>query len=252
MNPVSFIAEYASWMQGCGATCIRIQKNVKRIADHFGITAGITIMPTYVEVINGNPVINNNYPEIAIRKIQPCGINFTINANLSRLSWEIADKKFTLDEAYAEFNKIVSSPPTNKWRVLIQASLANAAFCRLFQGDAVAMAIVFVTTLIGFRLRQVMLAKHCDFRITVICASFVSATLAACCYRFGFGGTPEIALGTSVLYLIPGVPYIDAVSDIIDKQYLCALYRVMDAGIITICLTIGLCLGIMLLGLKIL
>lgn len=252
MTPLNFIAEYASWLHGCGATCIRIQTNVKRIAEHFKIPISITIMPTYVEVIHCNGSDRSDMADISVRRIQPCGINFTLNANLSKLSWEIADKQLSLEEALEEFNKITSQPATNKWRMLLQASLANAAFCRLFQGDLVAMIVVFITTLAGFRLRQYMLEKHCDLRVTVVCASFLSATMAACSYKFGFGGTPEIALGTSVLYLIPGVPYIDAVSDLIDRQYLCALYRVMDAGIITICLTIGLCLGITLLGLQIL
>ena len=67
---------------------------------------------------------------------------------------------------------------------------------------------------------------------------------------FGIGSTPEIALGTSVLYLIPGVPYINAVSDIIYKHYLCAFSRFADAAVLTACLTVGLCTGMLILGLK--
>ncbi len=67
---------------------------------------------------------------------------------------------------------------------------------------------------------------------------------------FGWGTTPEIALGTSVLYLIPGVPYINAISDIIGRHYLCALSRFMDACVLTCCLSAGLCIGMFILGLN--
>ena len=95
-----------------------------------------------------------------------------------------------------------------------------------------------------------MLEAKADARVTVLCASFFSAALSAGGHVFGIGATPEIALGTSVLYLVPGVPYINAVSDIIDRHYLCALSRIMDASITTICLSAGLCLGMMVLGLS--
>ena len=76
-----------------------------------------------------------------------------------------------------------------------------------------------------------------------------------CDYKCGracvrLGTTPEIALGTSVLYLIPGVPYINAISDIIGRHYLCALSRFMDACVLTCCLSAGLCIGMFILGLN--
>lgn len=238
-----FLAEYASWLLGCGATCIRIQKNVDRMARRFGCQVGITVMPTYVEIMSDG---------VTARRIHNCGINFDLNARLSRLSWEVADRRYSLEQAKAEFQKIINTPRTNPIQVLFQASIANAAFCRLFQGDAAAVAVVFIATLAGFRIRQIMLDRRIDFRLTVICAAFVAATISSACYLFGWGHTPEIALGTSVLYLIPGVPYINAVSDMMDKHYLSAYSRFMDALIITACITIGLVAAMFLMGIKIL
>ena len=37
-------------------------------------------------------------------------------------------------------------------------------------------------------------------------------------YLMHWGDTPDMALGTSVLYLIPGVPLINAIMDIIDEM----------------------------------
>ena len=45
-----FLAQYASWMTGCGATCIRIEKNVNRIAATYGKRVELTIMPRHVQM----------------------------------------------------------------------------------------------------------------------------------------------------------------------------------------------------------
>lgn len=238
-----FLADYAAHLLGCGATCIRIEKNVMRMAHRYGMEVNINIMPSYVEILTSELFI--------VRKVKPHGISFSINASLSRLSWEVADRKIDFPETLERFERIVATPPTPPMRVLLLASLANASFCRLFGGDLVAMAVVFVATVAGFRLRQILLRRHIDLRVAVVLASFFSATLSACCHIFNLGTTPEIALGTSVLYLVPGVPYINAVTDMIDKHYLCAFSRFMDALVLTVCLTAGLCLGIVILGLNI-
>ena len=46
----AFLAEYASLLLGCGGTCIRIEKNTKRMAEAFGVNLDIFIMPDHVTV----------------------------------------------------------------------------------------------------------------------------------------------------------------------------------------------------------
>lgn len=146
--------------------------------------------------------------------------------------------------------RIVTTPRTSRMLVLVLASAANASFCRLFGGDVVAMAIVFIATMAGMRLKQILCDAKCDVRVAVLCAAFFSSSLSACDHIFGLGGTPQIAVATSVLYLIPGVPYINAVSDVIDRHYLSAISRLTDAVVLTLCLSLGLCLSVFLLGLE--
>lgn len=243
-----FLANYASLLSGCGATCIRIEKNARRMAAAFGVGFDITLMPTHVYVsVWGKDMSDTS---VIIRKTASCGISFNLNALLSRLSWEVADNHLDFPTAVERFERIRETKPTGKWEVLFLTSFANASFCRLFGGDAVAMLIVFASTLAGYRLKQIMLEDKRDVRLTFLCAAFFSAALSAGGHIFDIGTTPEIALGTSVLYLIPGVPYINAVSDMIDRHYLCAFSRFLDATILTACLSAGLCAGMFILGLK--
>ena len=200
-------------------TRVKIDKNTRRMTAAFGMELDIFIMPTNVNVSVWRK--DSCYRETAIRKTSACGINFNINAKLSRLSWEVADNHLDFATVLERFDRIRNTQPTRKWEVLFLTSLANASFCRLFGGDLVAMLIVFVSTLAGYRLKQIMLEEKCNMRLTFLCASFFSAALSAGGHIFNVGSTPEIALGTSVLYLIPGVLYINAVSDLIYRHYLC-------------------------------
>ena len=244
----AFLAEYASLLWGCGATSIRIEKNTGRIAKALGVNFDICIMPAHVEVSVWDT--DRTCAVVALRKTASCGISFKLNAALSSLSWEVEDNQLDLSTALKRFERLREAKPTGKLETLILTSFANAAFCRLFGGDFVAMLIVFVSTLAGYKIKQIMLEDRCDVRLTFLCASFFSAALSAGGDVFNIGATPEIAIGTSVLYLVPGVLYINSVSDMIYGHYLCAFSRFMDAAILTVCLSVGLCAGMMLFGLK--
>lgn len=242
----SFLVDYTAWLWGCGATCIRIEKNVARMSVALGVVADVTIMPHHVQLAVRSK--DGEETSVFVRKTPHCGINFAMNAGLSRLSWAVADRKINFTGASRRMARIVTSHYGNPWHILLLTSLANASFCRLFGGDAVAMAVVFAATLAGFRLKQVMLGSGHDIRLVFIVCAFFSAALSAGAHVFGWGMTPQTAMTTSVLYLIPGVPYINAASDLIDGHYLCAFSRFVDACVLTACLSAGLCGGILLFG----
>ena len=44
------LAEYAALLLGCGATCIRTEKNTRRMAGALGYGVDMCIMPSQVEV----------------------------------------------------------------------------------------------------------------------------------------------------------------------------------------------------------
>ncbi len=245
-STAAFLGDYGAVMLGCGATCIRIEKNIGRMASAYGMEADIELLPSHVEVALRD---GDGHKVSATGKTRRGGIDFGLNPRLSRLSWSVADDGLSPAEARQRFDAIVAAKSAGSARVLLLASAANMAFCRLFGGDAVAMAVVFCATLLGYRVKQLLLGAGRDVRLAFLAAAFVSASASAACEIFCLGDTPGVALGTSVLYLIPGVPYINAASDMIYRHYLCAISRLTDAVVLTACLTAGLCAGMFLLDL---
>lgn len=244
----SFLSEYAAMLLGCGATCIRIEKNVRRMAKTFGVDVEMTIMPTHILLTIWDREHAHSYS--SIRQLWKGGIHFHLNTRLSKLSWEVADGKVIFEEAQKRLQSIRNTPYAKRWTVLLLASCANASFCRLFNGDGISMLIVFGATMCGYLLKQIMQDIKMDIRFIFFCCAFLSSVMGAAGYVFNWGNTPDIALGTSVLYLIPGVPYINSMSDMLDGHYVCSFSRFMNAATLTFCLSAGMCGGLLIMNLR--
>lgn len=240
-----FLTEYAVSLLGCGATCIRLEKNVGRMAEVFGKRVEITIMPRHVHMTVWQPGSEDIFTSIASVKAMP--ISFSLNSRLSRLSWDVADNGMTLAEARRAFRTVTADDYENPWMTLLLASLANASFCGIFGGDIVSMAIVFIATAIGFNLKQILAGRHVDVRVIFFLCALFSTIIGAAGYIFHSGDTPAVAIGTSVLYLVPGIPFLNSFSDLLYRHYICAFCRFLDAVVLTACLSGGLCIGMWLM-----
>lgn len=243
----TFLGAYASAMLGSGATCTRIEKNSARIAARSGLRAELFIMPRHVHVCVRRPGSEHVAEELV--PIAPGGVNFNINARLSRLSWDYADSGMTLPQASRLMHSLLHCPGVaNRWLAPL-VGLAGASFCRIFGGDAVAMAIVFFATALGVALKQLLLRRHWDTRVVFILCAFVSSLIGAADSLLGLGATPAVTVGTSILYLVPGIPFINSFSDMLAGHYICAFGRLMDAVVLTACLSLGLCAGMFVMHL---
>lgn len=234
-----FLAEYGAHLLGCGAACIRLDRNISRIAAAYGMTAEMTIMPHHVHLTVRRTTDSEMFTAIATVPGVP--ISFNVNTRLSQLSWAIADGRIGYPEAVESFKEIISSDRQPAALVLTLVPIANAAFCRLFGGDIAAMAVVALATLAGFWLKRVLTQRKSDVRAVVLLSSFISAMIGALAFAWPACTTPALAMGTSVLYLVPGIPFLNSFSDVLYRHYICAFGRLMDAIVLTACLSIGLC-----------
>lgn len=240
-----FLTDYAVYLLGCGATCIRLEQNIDRMAAEFGKKVEIYIMPRHIHMTVWNPDGNDLFTSISSVKTIP--ISFSLNTCLSTLSWNVKDEHLSLQEAQRRFHKLIKADKENPWRTLLLASLANASFCGIFGGDLIATIIVFVATALGFNLKQFLASRHIDARVIFFLCAFVSSVIGSTDYLFPAGSTPDVAVGTSILYLVPGIPFLNSFSDLLYKHYICAFSRFLDAVVLVCCMSLGLCLGMKLM-----
>ena len=75
-------------------------------------------------------------------------IKFVLNSDLSALSWEIHDRKFSTDEAEKRYQEVLAGSNRQPfWQARLLTSMSNACFCALFGGDLFACLLVLLIQL---------------------------------------------------------------------------------------------------------
>lgn len=231
-----FLSKYASTLWGSGVHTSRVIRNTKRIGEALNLEVKIAGFhkSLILSAIDKETQISTNVLEI----IPHYAISFRINKNLSMLSWEAVDDQLSFEELKKRFTYWVEKEKMPPMLVRILASFANASFCALFGGDWRSMVAVFLGTFIGMFIKQEMLHKKYNPFLTSVFCALMSSLVASTAVIYS--ATSEIALATSVLFLIPGVPLINGFIDIVEGHILTGSARLINAFLLILSIAIGL------------
>lgn len=243
----NFLLDFATTLMAVGSHTSRVVRNVTRIADSFDYGVDMTVFQRNITMTikhRDDYSIRRTY----VRRIPAAALNFRTISDLSSLSWDAYDNHLELAEIQKQYSRIITRPPMSRWLVLVLVAFANAAFCRLFGGDLMAMGLVWLATLVGFFVRQELMKRHVNHMVVFVVCAFIASLIAGLGFRYHWGTTEDIALGTSVLFLIPGVPLINSIIDILEGHVLVGWSRAINAFILIICIALGLSMTLLILG----
>lgn len=239
-----FLQTFCAVMLAYGAQTLRVERNARRIGTAYGMAVDLAMFSRHImlTVHEGE----DGESRTVVRSVPPGGPNFLRVQALNALGWRMVNEHLPLETAWEEMEHILALPSVPPLRLCLLVACANAAFCRLFEGDAVAMLLVFVATLVGFRVRQMLGGMGMNPKIVYLCSAFCASLTASCGVIWQWGTTPQTALGVSVLFLIPGIPLINAVQDILDGHVLMGIARAVQAGMLIAAIALGLSLTMLL------
>lgn len=231
-----FVAEYATYLLGSGVHTSRVIRNSQRIGKSQGIDIQLSAFQKSIVMTAHDDSTGENITRVV--GIPALPISFERNSDLSALSWEAVDEHLSLDEIRARYERLITKPSIDPIFVLLTVGLANASFCRLFGGDWTAMSIVFTSTLVGLAAKQRMQAHKVNHFIIFILSAFIASLCASA--ALSFDCTAHICLATSPLFLVPGVPLINGIIDILDGHVLIGFSRIVNAMSLIVCIAVGL------------
>lgn len=237
-----FLQEYARRLMGSGVHTSRVIRNTRRIGQTLDVEVTISLFQKTMVMSVCNEENREVYDEVIVIPALP--ISFELNAELSALSWEAYDRHLSLKELWEKYNKIIAHPKMDPLCTLLLVGFANASFCALFGGDWTARGIVFSATLIGFYLKQIMQKKHINHYVIFVVSAFVASLVASSALTLET--TAEVAIATSVLYLVPGVPLLNGVIDIVEGHVLTGCSRLIQALLLVLCIAVGLSTTLMM------
>jgi uncharacterized membrane protein YjjP (DUF1212 family) len=244
----SLLLEIGSALLRSGASSNRILLTLSRIADAYQFKTHVDISPKSVTL-----TLQLNKEQSVFtgtRSIPAQGVNFKIISGISRLSWSVVEKQWTLHQVRAEVDRLLNLPPYPRLVILGVVSLAGAAFCFTFGGSYPEMGITFGATFFGLFIKQELLKNKFNTYICTFLSALSAAFFTGIFYKLETGLELEHAFATSVLFLIPGVPLIISFTDMMDGNILNGIERGINALMHALAIAMGLAAAMLIFNIR--
>lgn len=220
----------------------RIMRNMKRTAAFLGLPE--EHLHIYVQF--NMLMVNLSDNEHSFTKFQRCdkhGINMTTISLISKLSWKAIREDYTIDQ-YAEELEAIANRPRNYTpvQVAIGTGFACGGFCIQFGCDWTAFFYASFAAAIGMYLRGLMLRKGLNNYMGIAIAAFISTVIAwATTYLpSSWTDTPLHPLLACALFIVPGVPLINFVDDMLDNYIQVGLTRAINTFLMIVAMSFGI------------
>lgn len=239
-------------MAVAGASAFRVRATLQRVALSFGVEHAefvFAIDSLHATLRSGGRSISE-----ALR-VAGSGVNMNRVTQLELLSRQLFAEpgRRTTEELDAELDALELAPPLYPlWATGPLLGLACGAFCGVIGGTWWQIAAAALGTYAGHLLRLHHLKTHPPIATVVVTCAFLSAltswgvarglALVASGLPLGIGAealAPGKAVLACVLYLIPGVPLVNSLIDLLHFDLNAGLARGAFALLVIVCIAVG-------------
>ncbi|MFP4438699.1 MAG: threonine/serine exporter family protein [Chloroflexaceae bacterium] len=232
-----------------GAESDRVEETVHRLGTGMGCDwMDILVSPNAVVATT----ISGGEFRTKLRRVPVLGVNMTIVDAINTLSRQVSRGELNRAQVRTELRRISAIKPRyNRWVVVLMVGLACAAFSRLFGGTWPIFGVTFGSAAIAMFVRQELTRRHFNLLMVVTLTAFVGGLPASSAVLLQLHYDPEITripLVASVLLLVPGVPLINAIEDLIKGHMVVGVARGMTGLLISLSIALGLLLAMWVVG----
>lgn len=238
----------------------RVKRNMERTAAYLGLPKENLHINIEYNMLQVN--VSDEYHSFS--KMQRCDkhvINMLSIQEISKLTWRAIHDDFSLDKYESELERISHGKHYyTDWMIAIGAGFACGGFCIQFGCDWTAFFYASIAAIVGNRVRMYLNHAGSNVYANFAVASFISTILAWLSSYLSvptvqaylpeflrpilFTSTPWHPLLACSLYIVPGVPLINAVNDLLDNNISTGLVRAMNTMLIVVAMAFGIILAI--------
>ena len=219
----------------------RIMRNMKRTAAFLGLPEE----HLHIFVQFNMLMVNLSDDEHSYTKFQRCdkhGINMTTLSLISKLSWTAIREDYSI-ERYAEELEAIANRPRNYTanQVAIGTGFACGGFCIQFGCDWIAFIYASIAAAIGMRVKGLLVEKGINVYMAIAASAFVSTVIAwATDFLPAWTDTPLHPLLACALFIVPGVPLINFVDDMLDNYISVGMTRAINTFLMIVAMSFGI------------
>lgn len=196
-----------------GAESLQVEETVHRLGTGLGCDwLEIFISPNAIVIT----AISHGEFRTKLRRVVNVGANFLIVTEINTLVNRVLNGERDRAWLRGELARISQLQPVYpRWVTAVMVGVACGAFSQLFGGDITIFAVTTIASTIAQWIRQSLQRGLFNAYFVVAVTAFTAGAIAGLAEVFHLGNQPQLALASAVLLLVPGVPLINSIQDLI-------------------------------------
>lgn len=220
-----------------GAEIFRVEETIERICRHYGVESENAFV-----LSNGIFATAGNEREQYYAKVQHIpvsGAKLNRVAAVNQLSREIEEGRYSIDEVKERLACIKEMKGKSKPTQVLASAVGSATFCYLFGGNLRDSLAAFVAGFLLYLFVLYLGVPHLSKIIANIAGSAMVTVVSVLLFELGLGEHLNSMIIGSIIPLIPGVSFTNAIRDIADGDYIAGSVRMLDAVLVFLCIAMG-------------
>ncbi|MBE6011985.1 threonine/serine exporter family protein [Anaeropeptidivorans aminofermentans] len=239
---LKFVIDSGAVMLQNGAETTRVEDTMIRLLKIYAFKENdVFATPTG---IFGSIVDDNGNIITMVRRINTRTINLEKVALINNLSRNLVSEQISIDAAIIQLNLISNKPSYKNLYKYFASGISSGCFAFIFGGSFFDALNAFIT---GFLLYVflIFLEKHSVIGpVTNIMGGAFVSMAAVIINHMGLGDSTDMSIIGSIMPLVPGVAFTNAVRDIIFGEYISGTTRMIDAVLVAVCVATGVGIGL--------
>jgi len=228
-----------------GADTQRVEETMHNIGTALGASAmEVYVTPTGIIA----SALSGPEHRTRIVRVRTSSVDLHRIDAINRLSRQVAQKHLTPDKVNTALETIAAQPRRyNRFVTVAMTALACACLSQIFGGGWREFMAVFVAAALALIVRQELTRRGAGLLLQVPPAAFAGTLALALVGRLVGVERFDIAVPSVVLHLVPGVPFVTALNDLLGNFLISGVARVAQAALIVIEIGVGVALALALL-----
>lgn len=258
---LDLLVRTGAMLMASNADCSRIMRNMKRCEAYLGLPE------EYIHIHLGYNIIMVNLSDKThsfskYQRVDSHSVEFTVISKISKLLWAAIREDMSLNRYEEELEALKHvHKQYSPWMIALCAGFACGGFCVQFGCDWPAFFYASIPAIFGFRLKMYLSHLHWNgyvgiaisaFVATLLCwlTTFISLnpTVSAALPAFLHSDTPYHPLMACTLFIVPGVPLINFVTDMVSDYVQVGITRAIITLMIIAAMSFGIVFAIQVCG----
>ena len=254
IEKASVIGRVGLMMLSCGTGAWRVRTSMNRLSKELGVTCTVDVglMSIGFNCFDGTDCVSQSL------SIANTGVNTSKLYRMEQFveNFPKIEKQLTGEEIHKRLDEIEQIHALySPWKLGVAAALACGAFTFLLGGGPVEMLLAFIAAGIGNFIRTRMIKHHYTLFLYIAVSGSAACLIYAICLNLAesllhISAAHEAGYICSMLFIIPGFPFITSGIDMAKLDLRSGLERLTYALIIILVATMGAWITAMILKLQ--